>query len=108
MTYPSFVRALAVSSVFAGSLLTVGAKELAGGEIKVNADASVDNAYGLSGTNGGDSLHGALVAGVAWDQKPVEGRPVSFSAFASVLWVEGHGPSDQFLSDDMGASNSEA
>jgi porin len=108
MTYPFFVRALAVSSVFAGSLLTVEAKELAGGEIKVSADASVDNAYGLSGTNGGDSLHGALVTGVAWDQKPAEGRPVNFNAFASVLWVEGHGPTDQFLSDDMGASNSEA
>jgi porin len=86
----------------------VGAKDLADGEIKVSADASVDNAYGLSGTNGGDSLHGALVTGVAWDQKPAEGRPVSFNAFASALWVEGHGPSDQFLNDDMGASNSEA
>jgi porin len=108
MIYHSLVRAFAVSSVFAGSLLTVGAKDLAGGEIKVSADASVDNAYGLSGTNGGDSLHGALVTGVAWDQKPAEGRPVSFNAFASALWVQGHGPSDQFLNDDMGASNSEA
>jgi len=108
MIYPSLFRALAASSVFAGSMLTVGAKELAGGEITVNADASVDNAYGLSGTNGGDSLSGALVAGVAWDQKPVDSRPVSFNAFASVLWVEGHGPTDQFLGDDMAASNIEA
>ena len=108
MTYPTVVRALAASSVLAGSLLTGVAKELAGGEITVKADASVDNAYGLSGTNGGDSLHGAMVAGVAWDQKPAEGRPVSFNAFASALWVEGHGPTDQFLADDMAASNSEA
>ena len=49
-----------------------------------------------------------MVAGVAWDQKPLEGRPVSFIAFASALWVEGHGPTDQFLDDGMGASNSEA
>ena len=108
MTYPTVVRTLAASSVLAGSLLTGVAKELAGGELTVTADASVDNAYGLSGTNGGDSLHGAMVAGVAWDQKPLEGRPVSFSAFASALWVEGHGPTDQFLDDSMGASNSEA
>jgi porin len=95
-------------SVVAASSVAGSAKALAGGEITVKADASVDNAYGVSGTDGGDSLHGAMVAGVAWDQTPAEGRPVSFNAFASALWVEGHGPSDQFLADDLGASNSEA
>jgi porin len=108
MTYKSMARVLAASSLFAGSVLTAGAKEFAGGEVTVNADASVNSGFGLSGTNGGDSLNGLLVAGVAWDQKPSDSRPVTWNAFASVLWVEGKGPTGEFLNDSMAADNSEA
>ncbi len=68
----------------------------------------MDSSHSLSGTHGGDSLHGAGVAGLEWDRKSSETRPLGLKAFASVLWVEGRGPTDRFLGDDLAASNTEA
>lgn len=70
--------------------------------------SSIDGAWGLSGTDGGDSLHGIVLGGLAWTQ-PTDGwRGLGWSAYASVLGVEGQGPTARFLADDLGASNSEA
>jgi len=108
MRYHFYLRVLVALSLFTAGALTTDAMELAGGQITVKADASVDSAFGVAGTHGGESLNGALVAGVAWDQKPAEARPVTWNAFASVLWIQGDGPTSQFLQDGLGASNSEA
>jgi porin len=94
---------MVLSALFVPTLL------VAAGTVSAGADASVDAAAGLRGSGRGEeSLHASGLAHVAWESPACDRHPLGFSAYASVLWVEGRGPTERFLEDYMGVNNTEA
>ncbi|MEN9840689.1 MAG: Porin precursor, partial [Verrucomicrobiota bacterium] len=69
----------------------------------------LDLGAGLAGAGkGGESAHGLVLGSVGWTQADAESRALAWSAYASVLWTEGRGPTERFLGDFLAVSNSEA
>jgi porin len=84
-------------------------RPLGGGRLTLGATGTLDAAGGFSGVGQGrESLNGTVLGEASWAPAEADARPVSISAYASVLWIEGRGPSDRILGDFLGASNSEA
>ncbi len=84
-------------------------RPLGSGDLTLGATGTLDAATGLSGVGSGrESLHGTLLGESAWAPRDAETRPVAIAAYASVLWVEGRGPTERVLGDFLAASNSEA
>ncbi|CAM3044709.1 carbohydrate porin [Rariglobus hedericola] len=84
-------------------------RPLGAGRLTLDATGILDSAIGLWGAGQGrESLNGTVLGEASWIPARADANPVSISAYASVLWVEGRGPSDRILGDFLGASNSEA
>jgi porin len=96
--------ALLTPSIYAGLDRPLGA-----GRLTLGATGTLDAASGLAGVGKGrESLSGTVLGEACWAPTETDTRPVSVSAYASVLWVKGRGPSDRILGDFLGASNGEA
>jgi porin len=100
------VMALAVINSLISADLTLPSDA---NRLTLGATGTLDAAKGLSGVGkGGESLHGTVLGEASWTPAETAEHPVAFSAYASMLWVEGRGPSDRILGDLLGASNTEA
>jgi porin len=100
----------ATASVFFTPLTHAGlGLPLGDGELTLGATGTLDAAHGFSSAGpGSESLNGTMLGEASWASADTGARPVSISAYASVLLVEGRGPSDRILGDFLGASNTEA
>jgi porin len=100
------VIALAVMTPLVSAGLDVSASE---SRLTLGATGTLDAAAGLSGVGqGSESLHGNVLGEASWAPSETAERPIAISGYASVLWVEGRGPSDRIVGDFLAASNSEA
>lgn len=79
------------------------------GDLTLGATGTLDASADLSGAGSGrEALNGTVLGEAAWAPREADTRPVAISAYASVLWVEGRGPTERILGDFLGASNAEA
>ena len=84
-------------------------RPLGAGDLTLGATGTLDASTGLSGAGAGrESLNGTVLGEAAWTPREADTRAVAISAYASVLWVEGRGPTERILGDFLGASNAEA
>jgi porin len=84
-------------------------RALGAGDLTLGATGTLDASAGLSGAGSGrESLNGTVLGEASWAPREAYTRPVAVSAYASVLWVEGRGPTGRILGDFLGASNAEA
>lgn len=82
---------------------------IVGGNVVLGADASLDAVAGFRGAGQGEStFHGNLLGHALWQKTPASSQAIGWKAYASVLWVEGRGPTACFLGDYLTADNVEA
>ncbi len=91
-------------------LLAFAAAPLLAAEAGFSAglDTTVDATAGVrGGARRGETLHGLALGHAAWQQPATPTAPFSFQAYASVLSLVGHGPTERVLGDFLTASNIE-
>jgi porin len=72
-------------------------------------DVSIETAFGLKGgASTGETVHGTALAYFEWEGASDDTRTATWSGYASVLGVAGHGPTERFIGDFLAASNIEA
>ncbi len=98
-------RAVLVTSLSAGPEYALGV-----GKLSLGVDATLDAASGLSGPGAGrESLFGTVLGHALWTQtaEATQAKAVTWSAYSSVLWVEGRGPTERILGDFLAVNNAE-
>ena len=88
-----------------------GEYAVAGGSLAVGLDATLDASSGISGQGAGrESLFGTVLGHALWKQSTDKAatKSVNWSAYTSVHWVEGRGPSERILGDFLAVDNAEA